>query len=55
MTIPAGQTVTVTFPLTDETFLWWDASKQDMVPLRGTYQLLCGGDSVHLRSVDYEY
>ena len=55
VTIPAGQTVTVTFPLTDETFLWWDASKQDMVPLRGTYQLLCGGDSVHLRSVDYEY
>jgi len=53
--IPAGQTATVTFPLTDETFLWWDESKQDMVPLRGTYQLLCGGDSMQLRSVDYEY
>ncbi len=53
--IPAGETVLVKIPLTDETFLWWDASIQDMRPLRGEYTLLYGGDSVNLKSLEYKY
>ncbi len=53
--IPAGETVLAKIPLTDETFLWWDASVQDMRPLRGEYTLLYGGDSVNLKSLEYKY
>lgn len=53
--IPAGETALVKIPLTDETFLWWDASIQDMRPLRGEYTLLYGGDSVNLKSLEYKY
>ena len=45
VTIPAGESIKVSFPLTDETFLWWSEDKQDMIPLHGDYQLLVGGSS----------
>ena len=53
--IPAGETAQVKIPLTEETFLWWDEASQNMRPLRGTYTLLYGGDSVNLKSLDYKY
>ncbi|MBO4465460.1 MAG: glycoside hydrolase family 3 C-terminal domain-containing protein [Bacteroidales bacterium] len=43
--IPAGQTVNVTFRLSDETFEWWNSDVQNMVPLRGMWELLYGGSS----------
>ena len=43
--VPAGKTVEVTIPLDKETFLWWDEKAQDMVPVRGNYELLVGGCS----------
>jgi beta-glucosidase len=51
--IPAGKTVRVSLPLTDETFCWWSEQAQDMVPLAGRYELLCGGSSADLQKVDY--
>ena len=53
--IPAGATVNVTFPLTADTFIWWSEEAQDMVPLRGEYKLLFGGDSQHVKALDYKY
>ncbi len=53
--IPAGESVTVKFPLQKETFLWWDETAQDMRPVRGEYTLLYGGDSQHLKALDYQY
>lgn len=53
--IPSGATVTVEFPLTDETFLSWSASRQDMVPTRGEWQILYGPDSAHLQAVPYRF
>ena len=55
--VPAGKTVKVTFPLTDETFEWWDESAQNMVPLRGQYELLVGGssDMCDLQTVPYKF
>ena len=55
--VPAGATVTVAFPLTPDTFLWWDARSGDMKPLRGYYELLYGGSSAQdaLKSVPYRY
>ena len=55
VTIPAGQTVTVTIPLDKETFLWWDAAAQDMKPLRGTYELQYGGSSDNVKTLTYKY
>ena len=53
--IPAGQSVDVKFPLTADTFIWWSEGDQDMVPLRGEYKLLYGGDSQHVKALDYKY
>ena len=55
--IPAGQTVTVTFALTPETFLSWSPEAGDMVPAKGEWELLYGGSSsdAALRRVTYTY
>jgi beta-glucosidase len=53
--VPAGETVTASIPLTDDTFTWWDDAAQDMRPLRGEYKLLYGGSSADLKSLDYKY
>ena len=47
--IPAGKTVKVTFPLTDETFSWWSDDEGDMIPLKGEWELLYGGSSDSLQ------
>lgn len=51
--ITPGQTVEVCFSLTEETFLNWNEEKQDMVPTKGTWELLYGGNSRDLKSVGY--
>lgn len=43
--IPAGETVNVELPLTDETFIWWDAFSNTMIPQSGEYKLMYGGSS----------
>ena len=55
--VPAGKTVEVTIPLDKETFLWWDEKAQDMVPVRGNYELLYGGSSADaaLQCVSYRF
>ena len=55
MSIPAGKTVKVSLPLTDETFRWWSEQAQDMVPMRGKYELLYGGSSEDLQRLDYTF
>ena len=51
--VPAGKTVEVAFPLTDEVFLSWSALQKDMVPTAGEWELLYGGSSADLRKLDY--
>ena len=53
--IPAGKTVKVCLPLEDETFLWWDESRQDMVPLPGRYELMYGGSSDDLKTIVFTF
>ena len=53
--IPAGQTVEVSLPLTEETFLAWSEQKQDMVPVKGTWELLFGGNSHDVKTLTYQY
>jgi beta-glucosidase len=55
--VPAGQTVKGSIPLDKETFLWWSEKDQDMVPVHGQYELLCGGCSADaaLKSVSYKF
>ena len=57
VTVPAGKTVKVSIPLDDETFTWWSEADQNMVPVHGEYELLCGGSSAtaDLKSVSYKY
>ena len=43
--IPAGQTKSVTIPLTHESFEWFDEATNTMHPVAGTYELLYGGSS----------
>lgn len=43
--IPAGETVVVRMPLTDDTFEWWDPKTQKMIPLKGKYELMVGSSS----------
>ena len=43
--IPAGATRTVSLPLTEETFNWWDTATNTVHPLKGSYKLLYGGSS----------
>ena len=51
--IPAGETVCVSIPLTEETFLAWSEKDQDMVPQKGRWELLYGGSSKDLEVVGY--
>ena len=53
VTIPAGETVQVYLPLTEETFLGWSEAAQDMVPLSGEWELLYGGSSDALQTITY--
>ncbi|MCH5168216.1 MAG: glycoside hydrolase family 3 C-terminal domain-containing protein [Prevotellaceae bacterium] len=53
VSIAAGETAEVTFLLDDETFLSWSEEKQDMLPAAGNWQLLYGGSSDKLSSIDY--
>lgn len=55
MSIASGETVDVILPITDDTFLWWDPVKADMVPVHGSYCLLYGGNSRDLKQLDYKY
>ncbi len=51
--IPSGQSVEVSLPLTEETFLWWDEARQRMVPQKGEWELLYGGNSRDLDTLAY--
>ena len=51
--IPAGETVTVRFALTDETFLSWSETGSDMLPAKGSWELLYGGNSRDLKRLSY--
>ncbi len=51
--VPSGQSVEVSLPLTEETFLWWDEARQRMVPQKGEWELLYGGNSRDLNSLAY--
>ena len=53
--VPAGQTVQVALPLSADTFLSWSEKKQDMVPMKGKWELLYGGSSHSLKKVSYKY
>ncbi len=55
VTVVPGQTVEVELPLTEETFLSWNEQKQDMVPEKGTWELLYGGNSHDLQSLTYQF
>ena len=63
MTVPVwgtadpGETVTVTFPLTDEVFLSWSEEAGDMVPMKGEWELLYGGNSSDpaLQTITFRY
>ena len=54
--IPAGKTVEVEIPLTDDVFQWWDPSIQNMRTLPGRYELQVGGSSApeSLQTVEYQ-
>ena len=51
--VPSGQSVEVSLPLTEETFLWWDEARQRMVPQKGEWELLYGGSSRDLDTLAY--
>jgi beta-glucosidase len=55
--VPAGETVMVTFPLTDEVFLSWSEEAGDMVPVKGEWELLYGGNSSDpaLQTIAFRY
>ncbi len=53
--IPAGKTVEVCLPLTEETFLAWSEEKQNMVPVKGKWELLYGGNSHDVKTLTYQY
>ena len=57
VSIPAGKTVTVAFPLSAETFLSWSPEAGDMVPAKGDWELLYGGSSADrdLQKIPYRY
>ena len=55
VTVPAGETVRVSFRLTDDVFLSWSEEKQDMVPVEGEWELMVGGSSASLESIVYKY
>ena len=51
--IQPGETATVIFKLTPETFLAWAEDDQDVIPLKGSWELLYGGNSADLHIVEY--
>lgn len=55
--IPAGKTVKVSIPLTDEIFDWWNPEVQDMATLHGDYVLHYGSSSSasDLQRLDYKF
>lgn len=55
--VPAGETVRVTFPLTDEVFLSWSEEAGDMVPMKGEWELFYGGNSSDpaLQTIAFRY
>ena len=57
VTVPAGKTVTVQFPLISETFLSWSPEKGDMTPAKGEWVLYYGGSSADeaLKTLNYKY
>ena len=55
VSIPAGQSAKVVFPLTEETFLSWNEEKQNMVPAKGKWELLYGGNSHDVKKIDYDF
>jgi len=55
VSIPAGQSAEVVFPLTEETFLSWNEEKQNMVPAKGKWELLYGGNSHDVKKIDYDF
>ena len=50
-----GESAKVTFKLDDEVFLSWSPEAQDMVPIRGAWQLMVGGSSDALQSVTHDW
>lgn len=55
--IPAGKTVEVKIPLTEENFEWWDPQVQNMAVLHGDYVLHYGSSSSSrdLQTVDFKF
>ena len=53
--INPGETVTVSFDLTDEVFLSWSEEKQDMAPVKGSWRLYYGGSSATDKYLDYQF
>lgn len=47
-----GESAKVTFKLDDEVFLSWSEDAQNMVPMRGAWELMVGGSSDALKSVE---
>ena len=55
VTVPAGATVDVEIPLTDDTFLAWSEADGDMVPKHGRWELLYGGSSDNLQVMNFVF
>ena len=55
--IPAGKTVTVSIPLTDGIFEWWNPEIQNMAVMHGDYVLHYGSSSSasDLQTLDYRF
>ena len=47
-----GETASVSFKLDDDVFLSWSDDAQDMVPVHGSWELMVGGSSDALQSVE---
>ena len=55
VSIKKGETVTVSFDLSDEVFLSWSEEKQDMVPAtKGIWRLYYGGSSATEKYVEHQ-
>ena len=56
VTVNQGETVTVSFDLTDDVFLSWSEEKQDMVPVKeGVWRLYYGGSSATESYIDHYF
>lgn len=53
--VPAGKSVTVRIPLSDETFEWWNESNGRMEVRHGDYILHYGASSSDLETVNYTF